>query len=78
MNSPAVEKRINAIRFLSVDTVQKANSGHPGFPLGAAATAFTLWSRHLKFNPPIRNGPIAIASCSPRATARRFSMRCSI
>ena len=45
------ELRINAIRFLSVDAVQKANSGHPGMPLGAAATAYTLWTRHLRFNP---------------------------
>ena len=50
-NSPVDEQRINAIRFLAVDAVQKANSGHPGLPLGAAATAYTLWSRHLKFNP---------------------------
>lgn len=49
--SPADEQRINAIRFLAVDAVQKAKSGHPGMPLGAAAMAFTLWSRHLKFNP---------------------------
>ncbi|MDQ2681158.1 MAG: transketolase [Candidatus Eremiobacteraeota bacterium] len=45
------EQRINAIRFLSVDAVQKAKSGHPGMPLGAAATAYTLWSKHLRFNP---------------------------
>ena len=50
-NSPQDEQRINAIRFLSVDAVQKANSGHPGMPLGAAATAYTLWSKHLRFNP---------------------------
>jgi transketolase len=50
-NTPQDEQRINAIRFLSVDAVQKANSGHPGMPLGAAATAFTLWTRHLRFNP---------------------------
>jgi transketolase len=50
-NSPSDELRINAIRFLAVDAVQKANSGHPGLPLGAAATAYTLWSRHLRFNP---------------------------
>ncbi len=49
-NSPVDEQRINAIRFLAVDAVQKANSGHPGLPLGAAAMAYTLWSRHLKFN----------------------------
>ncbi len=50
-NAPADEQRINAIRFLAVDAVQKANSGHPGMPLGAAATAYTLWTRHLRFNP---------------------------
>src|SRR5580658_8744606 len=50
-NSPDDEQRINAIRFLAVDAVQKANSGHPGMPLGAAAMAYALWSRHLAFNP---------------------------
>ncbi len=50
-NSPDDEKRINAIRMLSIDAVQKANSGHPGLPLGAAAFAYTLWTRHLRFNP---------------------------
>jgi transketolase len=50
-NSPADELRINAIRFLAVDAVQKANSGHPGMPMGAAAMAYTLWTRHLRFNP---------------------------
>jgi transketolase len=50
-NSPAEEQRINAIRFLAVDAVQKANSGHPGMPMGAAAMAYALWTRHLHFNP---------------------------
>jgi transketolase len=50
-NSADDEKRINTIRFLAVDAVQKANSGHPGMPLGAAAAAYTLWSRHLQFDP---------------------------
>jgi transketolase len=50
-NSPADEQRINAIRFLSVDAVDKAKSGHPGMPLGAAGMAYALWTRHLKFNP---------------------------
>ncbi|HTX58889.1 MAG TPA: transketolase [Verrucomicrobiae bacterium] len=50
-NSPADEQRINAIRFLAVDAVQKANSGHPGLPMGAAAMAYTLWTKHLRFNP---------------------------
>ena len=42
---------INTIRFLAVDGVQKANSGHPGLPMGAAAIAYTIWTRHLKHNP---------------------------
>ena len=50
-NSREDEQRIDAIRFLSVDAVQKANSGHPGLPLGAAAMAYALWTRHLRFNP---------------------------
>ena len=50
-NTADEERRINAIRFLAVDAVQKANSGHPGMPLGAAATAYALWSRYLKFDP---------------------------
>lgn len=49
-NTPDDQQRIDAIRFLAVDAVQKANSGHPGLPLGAAAMAYTLWTRHLKFN----------------------------
>ena len=36
---------INAVRILSADAIQKANSGHPGLPLGAATMAFTLWSK---------------------------------
>jgi len=42
---------INTLRFLSVDAVQKADSGHPGLPMGAAAAAYLLWTRFLKHNP---------------------------
>lgn len=42
---------INTIRFLSADGVEKANSGHPGLPMGTAAIAYTIWTRHLKHNP---------------------------
>ncbi|HEY2558460.1 MAG TPA: transketolase [Caldimonas sp.] len=42
---------INTLRFLSVDMVQKANSGHPGLPLGAAPMAYALWTTQLKHNP---------------------------
>lgn len=42
---------INTIRFLSIDQVEKAESGHAGLPMGAAAMAYTLWTRFLRFNP---------------------------
>ncbi len=42
---------IDTIRFLAADAIEKAKSGHPGMPLGAAAAAFTLWTKHLKHNP---------------------------
>jgi transketolase len=42
---------ISAIRMLSIDAVQKANSGHPGMPMGAATMAYILWMRHLRHNP---------------------------
>ena len=42
---------VDTLRFLSVDAVQKANSGHPGLPLGAAAMTYVLWTRFLKHNP---------------------------
>jgi transketolase len=44
-------RAINTIRFLSADAVQQAKSGHPGLPMGVAAIAYTLWTRHLKHNP---------------------------
>ena len=49
---PELDNRcINTVRFLSVDAVQKADSGHPGMPMGAAAMAYVLWTRFLKHNP---------------------------
>src|SRR5215212_8056479 len=42
---------INAIRILSMDAVQKADSGHPGTPMALAPLAYVLWGRHLRFNP---------------------------
>jgi transketolase len=50
MNSPD-QLSIDTLRFLSVDMVQKANSGHPGLPLGAAPMAYVLWTRFLKHHP---------------------------
>lgn len=48
---PVDELCINTLRFLAVDMVQKAHSGHPGLPLGSAAMAYALWDRFLRFNP---------------------------
>jgi transketolase len=51
-NKAELEKKcIDTIRFLAADAIEKAKSGHPGMPMGAAAAAFTLWTRHLKHNP---------------------------
>ena len=46
-----VNQLANAIRFLSIDAVQKANSGHPGMPMGMADVATVLFKFHLRFNP---------------------------
>ena len=51
MNTEIEKKCIDAIRFLSIDMVQKANSGHPGAPMSLAPLAFALWKDHLNFNP---------------------------
>lgn len=52
MTTPELQnKAINTLRFLSADGVQKANSGHPGLPMGTAAMAYTIWTRHLRHNP---------------------------
>jgi transketolase len=42
---------INTIRCLAIDAVQKANSGHPGMPMGMAPAGYTLWTKHLRYNP---------------------------
>ena len=46
-----ITKAINTIKFLSVDGVQKANSGHPGLPMGNAGIAYTLWMKLMRYNP---------------------------
>lgn len=48
-------KAINAIRVLSADAIQKANSGHPGLPLGCAAISYELWAKHMNHNPANEN-----------------------
>lgn len=51
MNNELTEKAINTLRFLSADGVQQANSGHPGLPMGTAAIAYTIWTKHMRFDP---------------------------
>lgn len=56
MSEPIVNHRlddlaVNTIKFLSVDAVEKANSGHPGLPMGAADYTYALWMKHLRYNP---------------------------
>lgn len=48
---------VNALRFLSADGVQQANSGHPGLPMGTAPMAYTIWTRHMRHNPADPNWP---------------------
>jgi len=50
-NQSLDELCINSIRFLAIDAVQKANSGHPGLPMGAAPMAYVLWNKFMRFNP---------------------------
>lgn len=51
------ELSVNTIRFLAVDAIEKANSGHPGLPMGGAAMAYALWSRYLKHDPATPDWP---------------------
>ncbi|MBN8712387.1 MAG: transketolase [Xanthomonadales bacterium] len=51
MSNVLDQQCVNTLRFLSVDMVQRANSGHPGLPLDAAPMAYALWTRHMKYNP---------------------------
>jgi len=50
---------IDTIRTLSMDAVQKANSGHPGTPMALAPVAFHLWQNHLRYDPDAPHWPIA-------------------
>ena len=45
------QEAVNTIRTLSIDAIEKANSGHPGLPMGAAPMAYVLWTKFLKVNP---------------------------
>ena len=69
---------VNAIRVLSADAIQKANSGHPGLPLGAAPIAYELWANHMNHNAKDPKWRTATALSSRLATARCCCIRCSI
>ncbi len=69
----------NAIRFLAVDAVEKANSGHPGMPMGMADVATVLFTKFLKFDAAApATGRTATGSCCPPATARCCNTPCII
>ena len=51
MSAPQARRCADAIRFLAIDAIEKANSGHPGLPMGAADCAVALWGNFLNFNP---------------------------
>ncbi|RYL95246.1 hypothetical protein EWI07_01695, partial [Sporolactobacillus sp. THM7-4] len=51
MTTPIEQLSINTIRTLSIDAIDKANSGHPGLPMGAAPMAYTLWAKKMHHNP---------------------------
>lgn len=51
MTNQVDQLSINTIRTLSIDAIEKANSGHPGLPMGAAPMAYTLWTKHMNHNP---------------------------
>ena len=76
--SPTHDFMANAIRFLAVDAVEKAKSGHPGLPMGMADVATVLFRDSSSSTPPIRTGPTGTGSCCRAATARCCFMRSSI
>ncbi|MDX1387943.1 MAG: transketolase [Acidobacteriota bacterium] len=57
IDSSLARDAVNTIKFLAVDAVEKANSGHPGMPMGAADMAFVLWSRFLRYDPTAPDWP---------------------
>ena len=61
---------VNTLRFLSVEAIQKAKSGHPGLPMGAAPAAYALWAKNMRMT--------EIDLYFPQAMARLFYIHCFI
>src|SRR5512134_1942165 len=57
IEAPLAARAVQTLKFLAVDAVEKAKSGHPGLPMGAADVAFVLWSRHLRYDPTAPDWP---------------------
>jgi transketolase len=57
IDADLVRRAVDTLRFLAVDAVQKANSGHPGMPMGAADIAFTVWGKYLRYDPTAPDWP---------------------
>lgn len=72
-NTVSVEQlSINTIRTLSIDMIEKANSGHPGLPMGAAPMAYVLWTEYMNHNPKTLNGLTVTVLFYPRDTVRPY------
>jgi transketolase N-terminal domain/subunit len=75
------QRCINTIRTLSIDAIQKANSGHPGTPMALAPVAYTIWQRYLRFDPtdPIwpNRDRFVLSNGERRRPARCADRRCA-
>lgn len=72
------ELAITTIRTLSIDAIEKAKSGHPGMPMGAAPMAYTLWTKFMNHNPANPTGLTATGLFCPLGTGRCYCTACFI
>ena len=76
MSTNLEQMSVNAIRVLAADAVQKANSGHPGLPLGCAAIGYELWGNHINQIHPLRRSWFHIVIfASPTLWIRSYQRR---
>ena len=71
-------KSVATIRTLSIDAIEKAKSGHPGMPMGAAPMAYALWTKFMNASPKIRIGLTGTVLCFPPDTDQCFYTACFI